>query len=98
MGFDAALRTAHDRCSLSHVQFLPVTHQKRLPLTRRQLLNSFSIASRVWDCSSRCAGPSLAFEASALSRVSSGSPSSSSRPGESAENKVTHVDLTFCRR
>ena len=37
VGFDAAFGAAHDGCRLGDVQLLPVTQQKRLPLTRRQL-------------------------------------------------------------
>ncbi len=41
MGFDAALRAAHDGCSLGNVQLFPVTQQKRLALTRWQPLQLF---------------------------------------------------------
>jgi hypothetical protein len=41
MGFDATLRAAHDGCRLGNVQLLPVTQQKRLPLTRWQPLQLF---------------------------------------------------------
>lgn len=41
MGFDAALRAAHDGCSLGDVQLFPVTQQKRLALTRWQPLQLF---------------------------------------------------------
>src|ERR1700704_2735670 len=41
MGLDAALRATHDGCCLGDVQLLPVTQQKRLPLTRWQALQLF---------------------------------------------------------
>ena len=37
MGFDATFGTAHRGSGFRHVQFLPVTQQKRFALTRRQL-------------------------------------------------------------
>src|SRR3982074_2153304 len=107
MGFDAALRAAHDGCSLGNVQLFPVTQQKRLALTRWQPLqlffnyfNDLRLPKLIFGGAPRPGGGRAPhdLEAAALSRVSSGSASSSSRPGERAENSVTHRDRTLCLR